>query len=109
MRAIWTRRVDSSIKNRTMKRLEPLGSPDLHGKKSAATIRSQCWVRKSFQVVFRIRSGAGSIALRFRMLAIVAVCQFMAEIGQRALNSHITPTAVLTRQTDDQLFDLLTG
>jgi hypothetical protein len=30
-------------------------------KKSAATISSQCWLRNSFQVVFRPRSGAGQI------------------------------------------------
>ena len=34
-------------------------------------INSQCCVRNSFQVVLRLRSGAGSMPLRFRMLATV--------------------------------------
>src|SRR5260370_40344921 len=48
-----------------------LTGPNLHCEKSAATICTQCWARNSFQVVFRTRSGAGSMAFRFRMLAIV--------------------------------------
>ena len=40
-------------------------------KKSAATIRSQCCVRNSFQVVFRSRSGVGSIPGRANISAIV--------------------------------------
>ncbi len=40
-------------------------------KKSAATIRSQCRLRNSFQVVLRLRSGAGSIPCRSRISAIV--------------------------------------
>jgi len=40
-------------------------------KKSAATIRSQCCVRNSFQVVLRSRSGAGSIPCRANISAIV--------------------------------------
>jgi hypothetical protein len=33
-------------------------------KKSPATIRCQCWVRNSFQVVVRLRSGAGWMPCR---------------------------------------------
>ena len=66
-----TRRVESSIKNRTINRCSPLAVQTSIVKKSAATINSQCCVRNSFQVVLRLRSGAGSMPLRFRMLATV--------------------------------------
>jgi hypothetical protein len=31
----------------------------------------------------------------------------MAKIRQRTLNSHVAPTSVFARQTDDQFFDFL--
>ena len=55
----------------TIKRVRPLGIHTSTVKKSDATICSQCRSRNSFQVVFRLRSGAGSIPCRFRILAIV--------------------------------------
>ena len=71
MPAISTLRVDNSMKNRTMNRCNPRRVHTSTVKKSAATISSQCCVRNSFQVVFRIRSGAGSIPCRLRISAIV--------------------------------------
>src|SRR3984893_8520179 len=61
MPAISTLRVDNSMKNSTMNRCSPRRVHTSTVKKSAATISSQCWLRNSFQVVFRLRSGAGSI------------------------------------------------
>src|SRR5689334_21696734 len=55
-----------SIKNKTRKRFKPLAVQTSTVKKSAATISSQCRVRNSFQVVFLLRSGAGSIPFRSR-------------------------------------------
>jgi hypothetical protein len=40
-------------------------------KKSAATITSLCWDKNSFQVVLRLRSGAGSRPCSLGILAIV--------------------------------------
>src|SRR6266567_2465039 len=59
------------MKNRTRKRWRPFRVQTSIVKKSAAASRVQCLVRNSFHVVLRIRSGAGSTALRFRILAIV--------------------------------------
>jgi len=41
--------------------LQPFSGPHFTVKKSAATISSQCRLRNSFQLVFRLRSGAGSM------------------------------------------------
>src|SRR5215472_5750024 len=48
-------------------------------KKSAATIISQCCARNSFQVVLRLRSGAGSMPLRFQNVGHSATCQITFE------------------------------
>jgi len=71
MPAICTLRVDNSIKNSTMYRCSPRRVHTSTVKKSAATSRSQCWLRNSFHLVFRLRSGAGSIPCRSRISAIV--------------------------------------
>ncbi len=55
-----------SMKNRITNRCRPRRVQASIVKKSAATIRSQCCVRNSFQVVFRSRSGPGSIPCRLR-------------------------------------------
>jgi hypothetical protein len=64
--------VDSSMKNSTKKLCQPRRVHTSTVKKSAATISSQCRVRNSFQVVLRLRSGAGSRPWRRRMSAMVA-------------------------------------
>jgi hypothetical protein len=51
--------------------LQPSPGPYSTVNKSAATISSQCRLRNSFQVVFRLRSGAGSMPCRRRISAIV--------------------------------------
>ena len=56
-----TRRVESSMKKSTTKRYNPARLHTSTVKKSLATICSQCLLRNSFQVVFRLRSGAGSM------------------------------------------------
>src|SRR5215472_3742714 len=66
---IWIRRVESSMRKRTINRCRPFGLQTSMVKKSDATICSQCRVRNSCQVVFRLRSGAGSMPWAFRMLA----------------------------------------
>ncbi len=71
MPAISTLRVDNSMKNSTMNRWSPRRVHTSTVKKSAATASSQCRLRNSFQVVFRLRSGAGSIPCRSRISAIV--------------------------------------
>ena len=45
--------------------------PHLHGEEIRGHNQFQCRVRNSFQVVFRLRSGAGLIPCRFRISAIV--------------------------------------
>ena len=59
--ATSTFRVDSSITNSTTNRWSPRRVHTSTGKKSAAMINSQWRVRNSFHVVFRFRSGAGSM------------------------------------------------
>ena len=66
-----TRRVERSMKNRTIKRCRPVQVHTSTVQKSVARICSQCRVRNSFHVVLRLRSGAGSIPCLFRILAIV--------------------------------------
>ncbi len=59
------------MKKRTTKRVNPFGVHTSTVKKSDATVWSKCLLRNSFQVVFWLRSGAGSIPCCFRILAIV--------------------------------------
>lgn len=59
------------MKNSAMKRCSPRRVHTSTVKKSAATISSQCRLRNSSQVVFRLLSGAGSISCRFKISAIV--------------------------------------
>jgi hypothetical protein len=56
-------------------------------KKSAATTRSQCCLSNSFQLVFRSRSGAGSIRCRANIFRDHPTTDFMTQIGQRSLDS----------------------
>jgi hypothetical protein len=52
--------------------LQAARRPDFYCKEvTGATIWSQCRLRNSFQVIFRLRSGAGSMPCLFRMFAIV--------------------------------------
>ena len=69
--AISTRRVARSIKNSTRNRCSPRRVQTSTVKKSAATTNSQCRLRNSFQVVFQLRSGTGSMPCRSRISAIV--------------------------------------
>lgn len=86
--AISTRRVDSSMKNSTTNRRKPGLVHTSTAKISVATISSQCRPKNSFQVVFRIRTGAGSTPRRSKMPAIV--CERIApEVGQRAFDPTI--------------------
>src|SRR2546427_266761 len=66
-----TLRVDNSNEEQHDEALQPPPDPHFHGEETAATISSQCRLRNSFQVVFRLRSGAGSIPCRSRISAIV--------------------------------------
>jgi hypothetical protein len=59
------------MKNKTINRCSPRLVHTSTVKKSVATINSQCWLRNSFHVVLRIRSGAGSMPCRSRICAIV--------------------------------------
>ena len=68
-------RVDRSMKNKTMNRCTPFLVHTSTVKKSAATISSQCRLRNSFQVVFQLRSGAGSLPVRSRISALTTVDQ----------------------------------
>ena len=72
MPAMSTRRVATSITNKTANRVSPLAVQTSTEKKSAAARTSRCRPRNSSQVVRRWRSGAGSIPCCFSMLAIVA-------------------------------------
>ncbi|MDQ1471081.1 MAG: hypothetical protein QOJ99_2561 [Bryobacterales bacterium] len=65
------RRVDNSMKNRTGKRRRPLRVQTSTVRKSAGREQAQCRVRNSFHIVLRIRSGPGSMASRFGILAIM--------------------------------------
>src|SRR5262249_1439620 len=58
---ISTRLVDRSMKNRTVNRFRPVHVHTSTVKKSVAMICDQCRRRNSFHVVFRFRSGAGSM------------------------------------------------
>src|SRR5215469_12765043 len=69
--ATSTLRVARSMKNRTTNRCKPRRVHTSTVKKSVATIISQCLLRNSCHVVFRFRSGAGSIPCRCRIAAIV--------------------------------------
>ena len=70
--ALSTLRVDGFIKPR---RTRTGPKPDRFSgfllKKSLVMICAQCLSRNSFQLVFRLRSGAGSIPCLFRMFRIV--------------------------------------
>jgi hypothetical protein len=69
-----TRRVESSMKKRTTNRFNPVGVQTSIVKKSDATIRSQCRVRNSFQVVFRLRvPNSESTNLSIQQSAVVAI------------------------------------
>jgi hypothetical protein len=63
--------VASSITKNTRNRTNPIRVQASTVKKSAAVIISQCAERNSRQLVFRSRSGAGSIPRSFKILAIV--------------------------------------
>src|SRR5437660_8309159 len=106
MPAISTLRVDNSMKNSTMNRCSPRRVHTSTLKKSAATISSQCRLRNSFQVVFRLRSGAGSIPCRSRISAIVLRAIACPRLGQCALDPPIAPILVLRCESDHQLLDI---
>src|SRR5215475_12023961 len=59
------------MKKRTIKRCRPFAVHTSIVKKSEATICCQWRLGNSFHVVFRLRSGAGSIPCSFKILATV--------------------------------------
>src|SRR5689334_12175450 len=100
MPAISTCRVARSMKNRTKKRFRPLHVQTSTLKKSAATIRPQCCARNSFQLVFRLRSGAGSMPCRRKISAIVLTASLYPHMRKRALNTSVSPSAIFPSQAD---------
>ena len=59
MLAIFTRLADSSIKNSPMNRCSPFGGPDLDTAEVSRHDQISVLPQKFFQVVLRVRSGAG--------------------------------------------------
>src|SRR5207244_4703189 len=76
-------------------------------KKSVARICSQCLWWNSFQVVFRARSGDGSMPCLFRMFPDRVVCQIVTQVGQCSLDPSIAPGAILLSHADSQSSNFL--
>jgi hypothetical protein len=105
--AASTYRVTSSSVRRlcrrpVIKRVNPFDVPTSTVKKSDATIWSKCLLRNSFHVVFRLRSGDGSIPCCFRILAIVLCASTWPRFGQCSLDAAVTPASVLLCHASDQ-------
>src|SRR5215469_18039897 len=105
MPAISTFRVDKSMKNRTRNRCKPRRVHTSTVKKSVATIVSQCRLRNSFHVVFRLRSDPMSFQNRSNRTA----GKLVAQMGQGALDPSIAPIPVLLCHAHHQSLDLIGG
>jgi hypothetical protein len=101
MLVISTPRVAKSMKNKTRQRVSPLCVQTSTVKKSAATIKSQCRLRNSFQVVFRFRSGAGSIPRRRKTAETVLRAHSCPKLAS-ALAAYGNPVAILLRHANHQ-------
>src|SRR5215468_6066003 len=104
--ALSTRRVDGLIKPRkTRTRPKPDRFSGFLLKKSLVVICAQCLSRNSFQLVFRLRSSAGSNAMPFQNVPDCVVCQIVAQVGQCSLYPSISPGAILLSHEDSQSGD----
>jgi hypothetical protein len=90
-----TFRVDSSMKKSTTNHCSPRWVHTSTVKKSAAAISCQCRVRNSFHVVFRPRSGTGSIPCRFRISEIVLRASLCPRFDNALWIRRITPIVFL--------------
>ena len=97
------------MKKRTTKRVNPFGVHTSTVKKSDATVWSKCLLRNSFQVVFWLRSGAGSIPCCFRILAIVLCASTWPRLGQCSLDAAVGPASILLGHADDQCGNVRRG
>ena len=104
--AISTLRVDKSVKNRITNRCSRLRVQASMVNKSVATISFQCCVRNSFQVVFQIRSDAGSMPCRRRISAMVLPAMSCPRL-KRAPGSDDIPSAVSLRHPPHQRLHLV--
>ena len=69
----------------------------------------QCRVMNSFHVVFRLRSGAGSMPVLLENVGNGLKRKKVAKIGQRSLNSTIAPASILLCHSSNQRNDLGSG
>src|SRR6516162_5077077 len=107
--AICTFRLARSMKKSTRNLVKPLRVQASMVKKSAATIISRCRDRNS-------PPGGLPLTLRRRFQALLpqnvgdrAPSDFVAQIGQRSLNSPVAPIAVLRGHADYQPLNLVWG
>src|SRR5256885_12637899 len=100
MPPISTRRVEISIKKRTINRFKPVGVHTSIVKKSDATICSQCRGEKFFPrcLSASLRRGLNTVILQ--NVGDRVACQFVTQVGQGTLYSQITPGLALCSETD---------
>src|SRR6187200_1559396 len=95
-------RVDRSIKNKTRKRFKPLAVQTSTVKKSAATISSQCRVRKLLRRRFPVPLRCGFDPVLTKNGSDCAPGHLVSEIRYRTLNSAIVPSTVFLHEANNQ-------
>src|SRR5215467_3844548 len=106
MPPISTLRVDNSTKNSTMNVCRPFRVHTSTVKKSAATISSQCRLRKFLPRRLPAPLQCRLHAVSLQNVSDRAASNLVAQIGQCTLDPTITPIPVLFCQSDHQGLDI---